>query len=627
MEALRSAMEARRRVDALLGAASGAEILEVRAVDAAKRRALAAAPSASALRACFPAGARVRVAEAVAEGEALPSVEEAQDELVRGRVALAVEDLHGRRFCDLPALPFDGAMVEAAAEERVDDEFEGSRTSAVGAAAGEVAAALRLADRCLGGVVANWPSPRSRRRLRALRLHEPDAKVLALLPSCARIAPAKVKRYGRARAPPKRATVRVGRANWTGDGYAQGRTRVIQRRFNLSYALGVEVLAASAVDVAPMPGDADEADLPSARLRCVGRLRCALDGRRRAAVDDKAPDAPLRVLPVSVLSRDLPQEQVRAVACSSRHTLVLAASGRVFACGDNEDGACGAPGDAPRVDRLAAAAWPDGAPVVVAAIAAGAAVATGLRNTKPVLRPQKVSFVEYGDDLPKIVDVAAGGSFGLALDEQRRAYAWGLWSGGRLGLGDTPTLERDARVDATRQRRAMFQLSPRAILRARPAPATRAPDYHRTGGEARDEKKPKADDDDDAAAAAADGDELEAALVDAPRWRSVACGEAHVLAVAEDGALYAWGSNAQGQLGLGPSHFFDFRDERRPTPVVPFCGGDLRVAVAACGATHSAVVDERGATWTWGGGGSRGAALGHGERRRRTRASRARRTG
>jgi len=244
-----------------------------------------------------------------------------------------------------------------------------------------------------------------------------------------------------------------------------------------------------------------------------------------------------------------------------------------------------------------------------------AQVATGLRNTKPVLRPQKVSFVEYGDDLPKIVDVAAGGSFGLALDEQRRAYAWGLWSGGRLGLGDTPTLERDARVDATRQRRAMFQLSPRAILRARPAPATRAPDYHRTGGEARDEKKPKNDDDDDdAAAAAADGDELEAALVDAPRWRSVACGEAHVLAVAEDGALYAWGSNAQGQLGLGPSHFFDFRDERRPTPVVPFCGGDLRVAVAACGATHSAVVDERGATWTWGGGGSRGAALGHGER-------------
>ena len=98
MEALRSAMEARRRVDALLGAASGAEALEVRGVDAAKRRALAAAPSAPALRACFPAGARVRVAEAVAEGEALPSVEEAQDELVRGRVALAVEDLHGRRF-------------------------------------------------------------------------------------------------------------------------------------------------------------------------------------------------------------------------------------------------------------------------------------------------------------------------------------------------------------------------------------------------------------------------------------------------------------------------------------------------------------------------------------------------
>ena len=416
MEALRSAMEARRRVDALLGAASGAEALEVRGVDAAKRRALAAAPSAPALRACFPAGARVRVAEAVPEGEALPSVEEAQDELVRGRVSLAVEDLHGRRFCDLPALPFDGAMVEAASEERVDDEFEGSRTSAVGAAAGEVAAALRLADRCLGAdVVAKLAVAAVRVGVfGALRLHEPDAKVLALLPSCARIAPAKVKRYGRARAPPKRATVRVGRANWTGDGYA----------------LGVEVLATSAVDVAPMPGDADEADLPSARLRCVGRLRCALDGFGASDADvddvadgprtlhfefwcdDDAPpktqkpfapkvskprrrrpatagllgwgEAPQRCLgavgaailpqPVSVLSRDLPQEQVRAVACSSRHTLVLAASGRVFACGDNEDGACGVPGDAARVDRLSPAAWPDGAPVVVAAIAAGADV-------------------------------------------------------------------------------------------------------------------------------------------------------------------------------------------------------------------------------------------------------------
>ena len=247
MEALRSAMEARRRVDALLGAASGAEALEVRAVDAAKRRALAAAPSAPALRACFPAGARVRVAEAVAEGEALPSVEEAQDELVRGRVALAVEDLHGRRFCDLPALPFDGAMVEAASEERVDDEFEGSRTSAVGAAAGEVAAALRLADRCLGAdVVAKLAVAAVRVGVfGALRLHEPDAKVLALLPSCARIAPAKVKRYGRARAPPKRATVRVGRANWTGDG--QGRKRVIQRRFNVSVSRARVLEKASAL--------------------------------------------------------------------------------------------------------------------------------------------------------------------------------------------------------------------------------------------------------------------------------------------------------------------------------------------------------------------------------------------
>ena len=35
------------------------------------------------------------------------------------------------------------------------------------------------------------------------------------------------------------------------------------------------------------------------------------------------------------------------------------------------------------------------------------------------------------------------------------------------------------------------------------------------------------------------------------RWRMARAGNSHVLAIARDGSLWAWGNNNQGQLGGG----------------------------------------------------------------------------
>ena len=82
---------------------------------------------------------------------------------------------------------------------------------------------------------------------------------------------------------------------------------------------------------------------------------------------------------------------------------------------------------------------------------------------------------------------------------------------------------------------------------------------------------------------------------------ALAGGEAHSLARAANGLVYAWGSNSYGQLGDGTinAHW-------TPNRVV-----DLQnVASISAGRTHSAAVESDGTTWGWGNG-SRG-ALGDG---------------
>ena len=90
------------------------------------------------------------------------------------------------------------------------------------------------------------------------------------------------------------------------------------------------------------------------------------------------------------------------------------------------------------------------------------------------------------------------------------------------------------------------------------------------------------------------------------RFKRVACGGGHVLALAGAGDVYAFGANDSGQLGLG---------DRAPRDSPAYVAGEFLVGAegvlrVAAGDTHSAAVTARGRVFTWGGN-ERG-QLGHG---------------
>jgi alpha-tubulin suppressor-like RCC1 family protein len=74
-------------------------------------------------------------------------------------------------------------------------------------------------------------------------------------------------------------------------------------------------------------------------------------------------------------------------------------------------------------------------------------------------------------------------------------------------------------------------------------------------------------------------------------WVAISCGAGHVLALKSTGALYAWGWNMGGQLGLGDT---DNRSE--PTPV------DITSnwCVIGTGGSHSLAINADGELYAWG---------------------------
>ncbi|NWF84209.1 MAG: hypothetical protein HXY18_10305 [Bryobacteraceae bacterium] len=73
---------------------------------------------------------------------------------------------------------------------------------------------------------------------------------------------------------------------------------------------------------------------------------------------------------------------------------------------------------------------------------------------------------------------------------------------------------------------------------------------------------------------------------------SISAGEGHVLALRNDGTVWCWGSNDSGQCGDGTS------GNQRPTPVQ--VAGLSGVIAIAAGGSHSLAVKSDGAVWAWG---------------------------
>ena len=83
---------------------------------------------------------------------------------------------------------------------------------------------------------------------------------------------------------------------------------------------------------------------------------------------------------------------------------------------------------------------------------------------------------------------------------------------------------------------------------------------------------------------------------------AIAAGERHALALRNDGTVWAWGANASGQLGYGPTPPVAGAQENGPVQVQGLTGRTI-VAVAA-GSSHSVALDSDGRVWAWGANGS-----------------------
>ncbi|CEM12726.1 unnamed protein product [Vitrella brassicaformis CCMP3155] len=151
------------------------------------------------------------------------------------------------------------------------------------------------------------------------------------------------------------------------------------------------------------------------------------------------------------------------------------------------------------------------------------------------------------DDLrhTRVAQIAAGSGFSVALTEGGRVYTWGMAASGRLGY----------RVAGPNQ--------------LYPAPV----------------------------------EGLKGVVVS-----SVSAGAAHCLAISSQGALYSWGENARGQLGIGD--LVDSFEPRRVRDPWSATQEGSRFRLVSCGESHSMAVDSQGRLFTWGACG--GPTLGHG---------------
>jgi len=248
-------------------------------------------------------------------------------------------------------------------------------------------------------------------------------------------------------------------------------------------------------------------------------------------------------------------EAVLMVACGMAHTAAVTEGGGVYTFGLGDYGQLGH-GNwenqlVPR--RVPAAGFrpngsPEGPGERIAMVAAGGSHTVGLSEAGHVFTwgfgwhgqlghgdqqnqwaPRQVEAEWFGGE--KVVFVATGEHHTVAVTAGGRLYTWGYGARGRLGHGDT-------------------------------------------------------------------GNRLVPTLVGPGAFGRVvmaACGKMHTLVVTQNGALWACGRNWFGQLGL---------DDRNDRNVFERVGmeefGGARVVVAAAGSYHSAAVMEDGALWTWG---------------------------
>ncbi|XP_054634415.1 probable E3 ubiquitin-protein ligase HERC3 isoform X2 [Dunckerocampus dactyliophorus] len=180
---------------------------------------------------------------------------------------------------------------------------------------------------------------------------------------------------------------------------------------------------------------------------------------------------------------------LKEVACGGQHSVFLLHDGSVYTCGSNSCGQLG--------------------------------------HDKPGASPELVGAL----DAQKIATVSSGRAHSMAVNEQGQVFAWGAGEGGQLGLG---TAEMAVRIP-----RLVKRLGDHSIVQ-------------------------------------------------------VMCGNQHCIALSRDGQLFTWGQNTNGQLGLGK----DESSKLFPQPLKSLAG--IPLAQITAGGDHSFALSLSGAVFGWG---------------------------
>lgn len=180
---------------------------------------------------------------------------------------------------------------------------------------------------------------------------------------------------------------------------------------------------------------------------------------------------------------------VQQAACGETHSLLLTKDGKVYSCGNNDYGQLG--------------------------------------HDQPRKRPQQVT----GLDAYHISQVACGVSHSIALNQWGQIFTWGSDHNGQVGHQLGQQIQATPKI-----------LKPLATLHV----------------------------------------------------VQIACGQKHSIALTTGGQIYAWGANDYGQLGIGTNTPY----EATPTVIKALSG--IPIAQIACGSNHTFAVSKSGAVFGWG---------------------------
>ncbi|XP_034252692.1 RCC1-like G exchanging factor-like protein isoform X2 [Thrips palmi] len=235
---------------------------------------------------------------------------------------------------------------------------------------------------------------------------------------------------------------------------------------------------------------------------------------------------------------NLPADEIRSVACGQDHSMFITEKGSVYACGWNADGQTGQNNYESNWEPKLVTGDVVGEDIVKLSCAGDCVLALNRKGEvfgwgnseygqlcKDSLQLATSKHLLFTRDLGKIIDVAAGGSFCMALNEHGQVFVWGF---GILGKGP-------------KAQKSMTPTEIPPILFGR------------------NEFQPDS------------------------KVNQVACGLHHFMAVTNKGDLYSWGHNRGGCLGLGhdKDQFFPMKVAVGASVAKVSCGVDHTVVVCS----------------------------------------------